>query len=63
MVHLELSNEEQAILAEILEIEINDLRTEIMDTDHRDFKEMLKQREQTLRKLLSMIQQGQAERQ
>lgn len=55
MLHLELNEEEQRILAELLENDIGDLRMEISNTDNAGFREMLKQREQVLKYLLAQL--------
>lgn len=56
MVGLELNEEEQRILAELLESDISDLRMEIADTDNAAYREMLKHREHVLRRLLAKLQ-------
>lgn len=56
MVRLELNEEEQRILAELLESDISDLRMEIADTDNAAYREMLKHRERVLRRLLAQLQ-------
>jgi glycine cleavage system regulatory protein len=42
MIHLELDEEETALLQQTLEDCLSDLRVEISDTDSHDYKEMLK---------------------
>jgi hypothetical protein len=58
MVHLDLTDEEQQILADLLEEAIGDLRMEIADTDRVDYREMLKHRERVLKKLLAVTTYG-----
>jgi len=56
MANLELKREELITLKEVLESDIDGLRAEIMHTDKREFREMLKHKEQILEKILSMLQ-------
>jgi hypothetical protein len=56
MIHLDLNEEEKAILLEMLETCISDLRVEITDTDNLDYKTMLKGRKATLIKLFESLQ-------
>jgi hypothetical protein len=51
MIQLQLNENERAILVELLETCISDLRVEITGTDSLDYKEMLKQRKEVLLKL------------
>lgn len=55
MAQLTLTAEEAAMLAEVLRSYLSDLRMEIADTDSRDFRQSLKQRETFLDKLLSQL--------
>ncbi|MCU0787598.1 MAG: hypothetical protein MUC91_05315 [Verrucomicrobia bacterium] len=55
MTHLELTAEEQKLLRETLERGIRDLDMEVLHTDSRDFKEMLKHRKQVLDHLLGKL--------
>lgn len=57
MLRIELTDEEQHVLKEILEIDLSDLRMEIRETDDRTFKEMLKNKEQVMEKILEMLRQ------
>ncbi len=57
MLQIELTDEEQHILKEILESDLSDLRMEIRETDDRTFKEMLKNKEQVMEKILEMLRQ------
>ncbi len=57
MLQIELIDEEQHILKEILEGDLSDLRMEIRETDDRTFKEMLKNKEQVMEKILEMLRQ------
>ena len=52
MVQLVLTAEESALLSEILTSYLSDLRMEIADTEAKDFREALKQREVFLTRLL-----------
>jgi len=58
MIHLDLTAEEITILLDMLDTCISDLRTEIADTDNRDYKLMLKNREAILKKMLMQVQQA-----
>ncbi len=58
MIHLDLTAEEITILLDMLDTCISDLRTEIADTDNRDYKQMLKNREAILKKMLVEVQQA-----
>ena len=55
ILHVELSSEEVEMLQEVLESEISDLRMEIADTDRLEFREQLKERKETIRKLLKAL--------
>ena len=57
MLQIELADEEQYILKEILESDLSDLRMEIRETDDRTFKEMLKNKEQVMEKILETLRQ------
>jgi len=56
MIHLELTEEEQHLLADVLDTNIGELRLEIANTDNAEYREMLKQRERVLRQLLAELQ-------
>ncbi len=56
MVHLDLTADERELLVNTLMTCISDLRTEIRDTDRREYKEDLKQREAVYKKLLAALQ-------
>ena len=58
MIQLDLTKDEKAILAEILENDLSDLRMEITDTDSLDFREMLKKQKEVLKKVLETLQQA-----
>lgn len=53
--HLDLTDEEQQILKEVLESDLPDLRMEIRETDNREFRAMLKNKEQVLGKILAAL--------
>ena len=57
MLQIELTDEEQHILKEILKSDLSDLRMEICETDDRTFKDMLKNKEQVIEKILEMLRQ------
>jgi hypothetical protein len=54
--HLELSEQDRALLAEILQESYTDLRMEISNTDTSTFKDELKQREARLEALLRKLE-------
>lgn len=58
MAQLELTVEEQEILAEALESFISDLRAEIAGTERMALRDVLKNQEQVLRRVLNRVQQG-----
>lgn len=56
MINLELTKEEEDILAMVLESYLSDLRMEIADTDSMDFRESLKKKKDVLKKVLETLQ-------
>jgi hypothetical protein len=56
MIRLDLTNDERDLLENTLVTCVSDLRTEIRDTDRREYKEQLKQREAMYKKLLTAVQ-------
>jgi len=56
MANLELDKEELATLKEVLENDISELRMEIAGTDTFKFREMLKHKEQILKKIFYAIE-------
>jgi hypothetical protein len=59
---LSLTQEETAMLAEILASYRSDLRMEIADTESMEFREQLKQREAFLDKVLIQLQEARSEK-
>jgi hypothetical protein len=55
MVNLELTSEEQQALREFLERYHHDLRIEIANTDDREFRRHLKQRETVMKALIDRL--------
>lgn len=55
MVQVDLTPEESAVVVELLENRLADLRMEIADTDSQDFREELKSRKQALAKLIAAL--------
>jgi hypothetical protein len=51
MIKLDLTNEDVKILVDLLETTVSELRMEVMQTDNRDYKIMLQQREVLLKRL------------
>ena len=60
MFHFELSDEEREILSQILQNSLATLELEIQHTDHQEFKNLLKRRRETLRKVLAKLPQPMA---
>ncbi|NIQ11782.1 MAG: hypothetical protein GWO08_18265, partial [Gammaproteobacteria bacterium] len=55
MIHLDLDDEERAILGEVLKSYLSDLSYEIADTDMQDFREMLKAKRAVLQKIQNAL--------
>ncbi len=55
MMRIELTTEEQMLLAQVLERRIRDLEIEILHTDYAEFKARLKERLMLLRHLLGRV--------
>jgi hypothetical protein len=51
MIKLDLTNDDVQILIDLLETAVSELRMEIMQTDNRDYRKMLQQREALLKQL------------
>jgi len=51
MIKLDLTNDDVQILIDLLETAVSELRMEIMQTDNRDYRNMLQQREALLKRL------------
>ena len=60
MINLNLTLEEQQTLVEMLECSIRDIHSEIVHTDHREFREMLKNRKQMLLAMLDNMRQAES---
>lgn len=58
MIRLELTTKEADILAKTLTSYISDLRMEVAGTEAMDFREVLKEEEAVLKKILAMLQQS-----
>ncbi|WP_291315061.1 hypothetical protein [Desulfuromonas sp.] len=56
MVQIDLNSEEQKILIDTLNNDISNLGMEIAGTDLLDYREMLKERRETLAKVLMALQ-------
>lgn len=59
MTHLDLSPDEQAILADVLDSYLSDLRMEIANTDQMDFRDMLKERKRVVMKARDALRSAQ----
>ncbi len=55
MIKLELTVEEMKFLVDLLDTAISEIRMEIMQTDNRDYRKMLQERETSLKKLHASI--------
>ena len=62
MIQLKITEEERELLIEILENDISDLRMEIADTDRREYREMLKNREVLMKKIQQKLEQSLAKK-
>jgi hypothetical protein len=62
MIQLMITEEEQELLIELLENDISDLRMEIADTDRREYRDMLKNREVLMKNIQQKLKQIQAEK-
>ena len=58
MIQIMITDEEHALLTVLLENAISDLRTEIVDTDRLEYREMLKNRKALMKKLLQEFTQN-----
>ena len=58
MIQLSLSTEEATELREVLESFVSDLLMEIANTDLKDMRDRLKQRESILNKIIQDLQSG-----
>ncbi|MHC1781519.1 MAG: hypothetical protein AB9891_01935 [Anaerolineaceae bacterium] len=59
IISLSLDEEQQAVLLDQLECCIDELRTEIMDTDRHDYREQLKKRREVVHHILNSIREAQ----
>lgn len=55
MLHLSISFEDAAILREVLDAALVDLRRELWHTDSRDYRDVLRDRVQTLERVLGEL--------
>ena len=58
MIQFDLDNEEQQFLIEALQSALGDLGMEIADTDRKDYRDGLKKRQGTLRKVLQTLKEA-----
>jgi len=56
MITLKLNDEEAMILYNIVESFLENLRVEVLHTDRREYREMLKQQEITVKKILEELE-------
>jgi len=55
MTRLDLDSEETAVLRQVVERYLSDLRMEITDTDRQDYREMLKAQKRSLEGILERL--------
>jgi len=55
MLHVDLADEECAVLRHLLELKLRDLQHEIHHTDSREFKAGLRRQEDVVRRLLGRL--------
>jgi len=53
-----LSDKEQQLLVELLDREIPNLRDEIFHTDAHEYREFLKERENSIKELIKRLKEG-----
>ena len=58
MLHVDLTVAERELLEEMLDACLADLRAEVSDTDRHDYKQMLKEREALLRKVIAAVHEA-----
>jgi hypothetical protein len=58
MTAINLSDKEQQLLIEILDREIPNLRDEIFHTDDHEYREFLKEKENSIKELLKRLKEG-----
>jgi hypothetical protein len=56
MIQLIITEEERELLIELLENDISDLRMEIADTDRREYRDMLKNREAQMKNIQQKLE-------
>ena len=57
VIRLEIDSEEKKDLKEVLQGCLDSLKVEVSHTDHRAFRDMLKQKEEVLQKVLGKLRQ------
>ncbi len=57
MTHLELTERQQQVLGEVLEITLSDLSMEISNTDQKDYRDKLKERRNALTAIVEALKQ------
>ena len=55
MFQLNMTDEERTLLSELLDVAISEIRMEIADTDRREYREFLKNREVLMKKMLREV--------
>jgi len=62
MVQIMITEEERALLMDILENDISELRMEIANTDRQGYRDMLKNREALMKTIHQRLEQASAEK-
>jgi hypothetical protein len=55
MLQIELTNEEKETFEQMLKEELSELRSEIADTDRKNYRDMLKAKEVLLNRIISLL--------
>jgi hypothetical protein len=58
MAAINLSDKEQQLLVELLDREIPNLRDEVLHTDDHEYREFLKEKENSIKELLKRLKEG-----
>jgi hypothetical protein len=62
MVQIMITEEERALLIDILENDISELRMEIANTDRQEYRDMLKNREALMKTIHQKLEQASTEK-
>lgn len=61
MIHIDLTEKERAMLLQMLENDLGDLRMEISDTDSYEYREDLKMRKHMMMKIIETLRKSEHE--